>query len=120
MSTRRPACVSPTIHTIRQCGAFAISVLLLIAAGNTWGLANDDEDDGWRRTKDGWEHISTWPPAARPVALAEPVNDDLLTKPTKYSPVASHCERLHPALLAIGICLAASFSLHIPRASSPS
>lgn len=36
--------------------------------------------EGWRRTKDGWEHVSTWRPAPRP--LGEIVLEQEMREPT--------------------------------------
>jgi hypothetical protein len=53
---------------IRVCQIFSTSVTgrilsafaLLLAGGNTLALADNAVDDGWRRTKDGWENIAHW------------------------------------------------------------
>ncbi len=107
---------SNTTGTFRKLGIARLTALLfaivVLSHGYAAGEAATNIDDGWRRTKDGWEHISTWPLAA------QPVDDQLSTVPAQISPAADYFLILHPALLAVGICVAAGFLVQIPRASS--
>ena len=95
------------------------TLLLVLAAlnqGIVAGEADANSDDGWRRTKNGWEHISTWPTEA----IQQLGVNDVPATPTQLSPTSERWQRLHPGLLAVGLCLAAGFALRIPRASTSS
>lgn len=83
-------------------GTFGLLLLLLLHA-----VAHADPaevDDGWRRTRFGWENIKNWDlsPEQRelPTAATFP--------PTSLSPVAAdRLSLLHPGVLAAGLSLLA-------------
>ena len=111
---------SNTTGTTRKLGVVGLSALLLALVALNQSLvageAGTDIDDGWRRTKDGWEHISTWPVEVTQQLAA----DESPTTSAQISPTAERWQRLHPGVLAVGLCLAACFALRIPRASTSS
>ena len=94
----------------------ALWVLVVAASPGIAGAdeASADCDDGWRRTKDGWEHIATWPVSQSDLQVA----DHLPLAPALSSPATENFPQLHPGLLAAGMCLLAGLALRMPRASS--
>ena len=47
------------------CGLFLLVLTNFAGAAENQANTVADEDDGWRRTAGGWEHVSTW--VERPV-----------------------------------------------------
>lgn len=103
-----------TFHKVRTLGFF---VLVLAVFAATSQLRADDvapnSDDGWRRTKDGWEHIATW----RVITNELPPITDLPLAPAVVSPAAESWQKLHPGILAAGVGLFSCLALRPVRAS---
>jgi hypothetical protein len=57
-------------------------------------------DDGWRRTVDGWEHISTW---SLPAARISRAPESFMYSPALISADLPRSLFLHPALLAVAL-----------------
>lgn len=104
---------SSTIGKFRSLGIAGFTAFLLaIFAVNSLLLAEATTattDDGWRRTKNGWEHISTWPAEAiQQLAVSE-----VSATAAQISPATERWQCLHPGVLAMGLCLVAGFALRI-------
>jgi len=101
----------PTLRTIVFSGVFASLFLIPAIAGA--GADNEpaaEIDDGWRRTRDGWEHISTWhiPRADLPY---EPLP---ASSQVSFWQSFDHHSLLHPALVALGLFLVGWAGLTLP------
>jgi hypothetical protein len=86
--------------------------LLLFVSGNAFAGPADVADDGWRRTKNGWEHISQWQLSTKQL--------EGLTNPTIAPAVLSpSLDQLmtgfHPVIFALGIGLVGGMVLYSPR-----
>jgi hypothetical protein len=106
-----------TISISRRIRVLGLATVLLIfaALGNAGADQNAaNVDDGWRRTKDGWENIATWPTESVELLLANQVS----RAPAIISPTAARWLQLHPAILASGMCLLAGLALIGPRPAS--
>lgn len=87
-----------------------ILVLLLLCGNAFAGLG--DVDDGWRRTKDGWEHISQWQLTSSQMELLA----NTPSAPAVLSPTAEQLmSAAHPVLFAIGIAILGGVALYSPR-----
>jgi hypothetical protein len=57
------------------------------------------DPDGWRRTTNGWEHISTWPPPPRP--LAEWIHSQQTREPIWVQRTLAELRQTPPLVFAL-------------------
>lgn len=105
----------------RNCKARLFATLVTIVAGIS-SLANAvtaseadataAPDDGWRRTVDGWEHVSTW---KLPAAAANRPAEIIAFSPPLISFNLPQSPLLHPALIALGLLTVGFVGLHLPN-----
>ncbi|WP_425613958.1 hypothetical protein NA78x_003805 [Anatilimnocola sp. NA78] len=69
--------------------------------------ANEADDDGWRRTKDGWERMSSWNLGSRMLPANRTVLKARATGPSWD---------VHPAFVATGLLILATTCLTISPA----
>ncbi|WP_145093616.1 hypothetical protein [Anatilimnocola aggregata] len=95
----------------------AIGTLLLVLSATVDVRAQDNGlDDGWRRTKDGWEQMATWNLPTNVVAAEfDAESFAVMTLPRWQGSVF-----FHPAMIAISLVAIAAACLRIPGASAPS
>lgn len=89
-------------------GSIGLLLLLLLNAAAQAGPA--EVDDGWRRTRFGWENIKDWDliPEQRELPSATPLT------PVIVSPAADTLFMLlHPGVLALGLSVLAVTTLHL-------
>jgi hypothetical protein len=97
--------------TTATTGMIGMLFLVLLNAAAHAGPA--EVDDGWRRTRFGWENIKNWDltPAQRELPSAAPLS------PAIQSPSAETVSKLlHPCILAVGLSLLAIAALHFSAA----
>lgn len=92
----------------RTAGIF----LLLLVSGNVFAGPADVMDDGWRRTKDGWEHISQWQLSVEQL--------EVLTNPTIAPAVLSPSldqlmTAFHPVVFSLTIAILGGVALYATR-----
>ena len=92
---------------LARVGAVAFVLLTITCVAHA---AGSDADDGWRRTKDGWEHISTWNLGSRTLPTRR------FVPPSTGSLLA--IGSLHPALIATGLLLLSIGSLNLSVATA--
>lgn len=92
-----------TTGLIRTIGIAALLCLVAVQASGT-------EDDGWRRTKFGWQNIKQWnlPAEMHELPGLSPRVGAIATLPAITSPAAEKLSvLLHPAVIALGLMLVA-------------
>jgi hypothetical protein len=115
VTTRMTALIS-TLRTTSLFGVLAFFVTYATPAeAETNPGVSAEIDDGWRRTRDGWEHISTWDIPQAHVAYQAP---------PAFSPSNSwhswdHYSLLHPAAIALTLFLVGWAGLTLPAAVQP-
>src|SRR5436190_11662558 len=107
----------PNLLAIQPMRIFrAIVTAVIVAAACSPLTAGDSSviDDGWRRTKDGWENIADWhlpPEYLQQLTGAEPRTFPALL-PAERQPWL----QVHPLAIAGGILLLAGIALFGPTA----
>ena len=106
-----------TCRTIGARGKRCLfGTLLLLGSLAAMAVAGDafSPDDGWRRTKHGWENVSTWGVSAADLSdlTGQRLPSFTISPPVDVGPL------WHPAVIAIGVLLIGAAGLFLPTSKA--
>lgn len=110
LSSLSPGHFATTPCCGKRVTTVTIGLLLLVLMNAVAHAGPAEVDDGWRRTRFGWENIKNWDlsPEQRELRTA------VAFSPTILSPVAAdRLSLLHPGVLAAGLSLLAIGALSL-------